>query len=552
MTTLSAQLNVDSIRQVFHKKITKTMKKNKVIGASVAVVSSNGILWIDNFGFENAETEKPVTENTLFGLGSVTKVFTGTSVMQMADQGKIDIDAPFSRYLSDFNMKDDNSGVTTRNILTHHSGLPSDIFKGMFSAKPEDYKVVVEYLNQEFMAGVPNQIWAYSNPGYTLLGHMIAEVSGIEYDQYVQKNILNPIGMNNTAFNALDRASLTYNSKGKYQKDVLLRDIPAGGLFSTTNDMSKFLIEYISKSDKLLKKSTYDKILTSQHPNTPLDFANQYALGWGMTQRPHTGEIYYHTGTTLYFNAAMAFAPKADFGVVILTNSDKGGYVYREVNAILESLAKASGLEKEEGKDLQDLGNKKRIEINPEILQQYVGNYVTPGAYINVYKKKQKLFMKLQGFKVELIPVAENTFLPKIILLKVIPIKLSDNRMHFENIGGYDLLTNSEEGSEKEMMAMRLLPQVITSEWKSRTGEYQIKGLLDGEIKFFDNFHLVEKDGLLVFSFEQVSNGQKIEMALEIINNHRAKVAGLGRYAGQSITYENEILKAFGIELKKQ
>lgn len=550
--TLSAQVHVDSVRQVYKEKITNIMKKSKVVGASVAVVSSEGILWMDHFGFENAEEEKRVTENTLFGLGSVTKIFTGTAVMQLADQGKVDINAPFENYLTPFNMKGDATGITTKNILTHHSGLPSDIFKGMFSNQPEDYKVVVDYMNQEYLAGIPNQIRAYSNPGYTLLGHMITEVSGMEYDQYVQENVLKPLGMNSSAFNALDNASLTYDGKGEYQKDVLLRDLPAGGLFSSTNDMSKFLMAYMNKSEKLLKASTYDEILKSQNPNTPLDFSDQFALGWSMTKRPHASEIFSHTGTTLHFNAAMAFSPKADIGVIILTNSDKGGSIYREVMNIIESLAKADGLEKEETKDLNDLGNKKRIEIKPNELSQYVGNYVTPGAYITVYQKKKKLFMRLQGLKAELIPVAENTFLPKIILLKIIPIKLRDNRMHFENVGGYDLMTNTEEGSEKEMMAMKLAPQNITSAWKSRTGEYNIKELLEGEIKFFDNFKLTEKEDLLVFSFEQTSNGQKIEMALEVINEDRAKVAGLGRYAGQSVTYENGVLKAFGIEIEKK
>lgn len=551
--TLSAQvINIDSIRQVFHEKISKTMKKNKIIGASVAVVSSEGILWIDNFGYENAETEKPVTEETLFGLGSVTKIFTGTSIMQLADQGKVDINAPFENYLPSFNMKGDDSGVTTKNIMTHHSGLPSDIFKGMFSNNPENYKVVVDYMNKEYLAGRPNEIRAYSNPGYTLLGHMIAEVSDMEYDQYVTQNILEPLGMYSSAFNAIDDASLTYDNKGEYQKDVLLRDLPAGGLFSSTNDMTKFLVAYMDKSEKLLKKSTYDQVLQSQHPNTPLDFSTDYALGWSMYKRPYASQIFGHTGTTLYFNAAMTFSPKADVGVIILTNSDKGGRIFNEANNIIESIAKAKWLEKEEQKDLSDLGNKKRIEVDPSELAQYEGNYVTPGAYINVYQKKKKLFMKLQGLKVELIPVAENTFVPKIILLKVLPIRLNSNRMHFENVGGYDLLTNSEEGSEKEMMAMKLAPQEITGSWKARNGEYDIKELLEGEIKFFDNFKLMEKDDLLVFSFEQVSNGQKIEMALEIISDTRAKVAGLGRYAGQSVTYENGMLRAFGIELEKK
>ena len=545
--SLHAQVNLDSIRQVFNERITKSMKKNNVIGASVAVVSSEGLLWIDNFGFENLATEKEVTENTVFGIGSVTKVFTGTSVMQLVDQDKVDLDAPFRNYLPNFNLKGDHAGITTRNIMTHHSGLPSDIFKGMFSNKPENYKVVVDYMNQEYLAGVPNQIRAYSNSGYTLLGHMIAEVSGMEYDQYVMKHILKPLEMNSSAFNALNEASLTYDGKGKYQKDALLRDLPAGGLFSSANDMSKFLVAYMSKSEKLLKAETYNRVQKPQHPNTPLDFSDQFALGWSMAHRPYAGEIFYHTGTTLHFNAAMAFSPSADLGVIILTNSDNGGSIYREVHNIIESLSKASGLGKTEGRNITDLGNDKRLEVSPNELEQYAGVYVTPGANIQVYQKRKKLFMKMKGLRAELIPVGEDTFLPKIILLKVIPMMQKDNRMHFEKIDGYSLLTNSEVGSQKEIMAMKLTPQVIPNAWKARTGEYKVKQLLEGEIEFFTNYKLLEKDGLLIFSFEQKNNGQKIEMTLQTINDTLAKVAGLGRYAGQTVIYENGMLKAFGL-----
>jgi len=195
----------------------------------MAVVSSDGVLWIDNFGFSDAQTKQPVTEETLFGLGSVTKVFTATAVMQLAEQGLIELDNSLSEYLPDFQMKDNSEGVTPRNLLTHHSGLPSDIFKGMFSRQPENYKSVVDYMNEEYMAGIPNQIRAYSNPGYTLLGHMIAEVSGREYPEYIRQNILEPLEMESTRFNALEEASKTYDKKGRPQLDVNLRDIPAGG-----------------------------------------------------------------------------------------------------------------------------------------------------------------------------------------------------------------------------------------------------------------------------------------------------------------------------------
>ncbi|WP_420315740.1 serine hydrolase domain-containing protein [Ekhidna sp.] len=547
---LKAQSDLETIRSEFKERITKTMKKSKVVGASVAVVSSEGILWIDNFGFEDVENEKPVTDETIFGIGSVTKVLTSAAVMQLAERDKLDIDNPLSQYLPSFQMQDNSDGVTPRNVMTHHSGLPSDIFKGMFSEQPEDYKCLVNYINDEYMAGTPNQIRAYSNPGYTLLGHMIAEVSGMEYPKYVVTNILQPLGMVNTEFNALEKASMTYDGKGKSQSDVILRDTPAGGLFTSSKDLYKFLQAFLSESKDLLKPDTYQQILEQQHKDTPLDFGDRYALAWSMTSRPHAGDIYYHTGTTLYFNAAMAFSPKADVGVIILTNSARGRSVYREVHSIIDKVAESKGLPKIENDPEEAMGSKDRIKVAPESLDQYTGIYAAPGAYIDVYRKNKKLFMKLQGLRLELIPVENNQFIPKVILLHLIPIRLGDQRVMFEEVNGYPLMTSLEEGSPKELIAARFDRQPIPESWKSRTGDYEIINPLPGEIPFFKDFNISEKDDLLVFSFK-TTDGQSIEMVMDLINDDRAKVAGLGRYGGQSITCKDGIIKAFGNELMK-
>lgn len=548
---LSAQSDFEAIRTEFKERITKTMKKSKVMGASVAVVSSKGILWIDNFGYEDAESETLVTDETIFGIGSVTKVLTSAAVMQLVEEGKLDIDRPLSQYLPSFEMNDNSDGVTPRNVMTHHSGLPSDIFKGMFSEQPEDYKCLVNYINEEYMAGTPNQIRAYSNPGYTLLGHMITEVSGMEYPEYIHTNILQPLGMMDTEFNALQKASKTYDGKGKRKPDVTLRDTPAGGLFTSSKDLSKFLKAFLSQSPQLMQSGTYQQILEQQHKNTPLDFSDRYALGWSMVSRPHAGDIYYHTGTTLYFNVAMAFSPKADVGVIILTNSANGRSVYREVNNIIEKVAESKRLPKGEKEPEEELGSKKRVKIAPETLEQYTGIYAAPGAYINVYRKNKKLFMKLQGLRLELIPVENNQYIPKVILLHLIPIRLGDQRIMFEEVGGYSVMTSLEEGSPKELIATQFEKQPIPEVWKSRTGDYEIITPLPGEIPFFEDFRITEKDGLLVFSFQTVADGQNIEMVMDFIDENRAKVAGLGRYGGQSIMFKDGIIKAFGNELQK-
>lgn len=549
---LWAQARLDSIREVFSERIQKTMKKQKIVGASISVVSRDSILWQYNFGYSDKAAELSVASNTLFGLGSVTKVFTATCVMQLKDAEKVFLDNSLSNYLPEFKIKGPSANlVTPRNLMTHHSGLPSDIFKGMFTRKPEDYKVMVDYLKDEYMAGTPNQIRAYSNPGYTLLGHMIYNVSNMGYGEYVQRHILNPLNMNHSGLNKLSSASKTYDSKGEFVADVLLRDTPAGGLFSTADDMSKFISAYLNQSPAIMKASSFEEVMNSQHDNSPLDFENDYGLGWSISQLPHAGKLLTHTGTTLYFNAALKIAPEADLGVIILTNSEKGGWLFREAENIIEAVAAELDMPKQSIDFDDDLGSTEVIDLKKNELEPFTGIYTAPGAHIKTYLKGKKLNMKLQGLRVVMLPVSSNVFLPKIMLFGFIPIKMKKARFIFENIDGEEVLTLKEKGSPKELTATKLSSQPVNDVWRDRLGTYEIVNALEGELNFFKDFQLKEENGILILSFEQVNNGQKLSMALEIINDERARIGGLGRYAGQSLQIKQDHIKIFGFDLKK-
>ena len=120
--------------------IAKSMKKNKVIGLSIALVDDQEIIFARGFGYADQENEVPATKNTVYRTGSVSKLFTATAVMQIAQSGKVDIDAPLDTYVPGFSIQTRFSGageITPRNIMTHHSGLPSDYISGMFTQEPE-------------------------------------------------------------------------------------------------------------------------------------------------------------------------------------------------------------------------------------------------------------------------------------------------------------------------------------------------------------------------------------------------------------------------------
>jgi hypothetical protein len=222
------------------------------------------------------------------------------------------------------------------------------------------------------------------------------------------------------------------------------------------------------------------------------------------------------------------------------------------MNAILDAFAKELGNKKRATEFPEDMGSKKKVAINLAVQQETKGYYVTPGAFIKVYPKGKKLMMKIQGLKAELIPVAEkNAFIPKLFLFGFVPIRLNKQRLYFEEVDGVKVLSEQESKSPKQLMAVKYQEKKISDVWKDRIGNYEVINKLEKEIDFFEKYNLTIKDDLLIISFKEVNKSQKIEMVLNQINDQRSVIAGLGRYAGQSVKLQNETMTVFGLTLKK-
>jgi CubicO group peptidase (beta-lactamase class C family) len=145
------------------------------------------VVWSAGFGYADAATRKPAIPQTLYPVGSISKLFTATAVMQLAEQGAVDLDAPLSRYLPQFSIRSRFAGsppITVRSVLTHHSGLPGDLTQGMWSGG--SFTTVAERLWEEHTAYPPHLVFNYSNLGYTLLGHMIEAVTGEDFNAWCE------------------------------------------------------------------------------------------------------------------------------------------------------------------------------------------------------------------------------------------------------------------------------------------------------------------------------------------------------------------------------
>jgi len=171
------------------------MKKRDVTGLSIALVDDQRVVWAEGFGYADKAGKIPASPETVYRAGSISKLFTATAAMQLAEQGRLDIDRPLGDYLPGFSIRTrfvDEAPVTPRSIMTHHSGLPSDYLKGMWTRNPESFTRLADRVRDEYAANPPGTVFSYSNLGVTLLGDAIGKVAGRDFVSHVRDEIFLP------------------------------------------------------------------------------------------------------------------------------------------------------------------------------------------------------------------------------------------------------------------------------------------------------------------------------------------------------------------------
>ena len=179
------------------------MDVNNIPGATVVVVKDGELFFTKGYGYVDLEERIPVDPNkTIFRLGSVSKLFTWTAVMQLAEQGKLDLNTDINTYLTEFNIPDTYpEPITLVHLMTHTSGFEERI-TGLTAHGPEDIEPMGEYLATNMPARVrpPGEFSSYSNYGAGLAGYIVEEVSGMPFEEYVQENIYEPLDMQHSTF----------------------------------------------------------------------------------------------------------------------------------------------------------------------------------------------------------------------------------------------------------------------------------------------------------------------------------------------------------------
>jgi CubicO group peptidase (beta-lactamase class C family) len=307
------------------------LQSRDMAGAVVAVVKDGQVLLAKGYGEADFAAKKPVVaDQTLFRPGSISKVFTATAVMQLVEQGKLDLDRDVNEYLDFAIPKTFPEPVTLRRLLTHTAGF-EDVVKNLFVASANEMRPLREYLIGTMPARIfrPGIVPSYSNYGLALAGYIVERSSGEPFEKYIATHILEPLRMEHSTFaQPLPPLLETTMSKGYVaatqgaKNFEFVQAAPAGALSTTGADMTRFMLALLAEGTldgaTILKPETVRAMETRQLDLPPA----VRSLGLILMEYSSNGQrVVGHAGDTFYFHSDMIMIPEARVGLFISYNS---------------------------------------------------------------------------------------------------------------------------------------------------------------------------------------------------------------------------------------
>ena len=479
--------NVARMEEVIH-----TFTADRRFMGTVLVAHGNDVLLDKGYGSADLEWNIPNSPKTKFRLGSITKQFTAASILLLEERGKLSVNDPVKKHMTDAPAAWDK--ITIFNLLTHTSGIPN------FTSFPEYPKMepfahtpaeLVALFRDKPLDFQPGEKWSYSNSGYVLLGYLIEKISGESYAKFVQENIFTPLGMTDSGYDSNsaiipNRASgYTRTETGFENAGYINMTIPlsAGSLYSTTEDLLKW--EQGLFGGKLLSAESLKKMTTP--------FKNDYAFGLAVHTTNGEEEIQ-HNGGIEGFNTSLAYYPNDKLTVAVLGNVN--GSAPDEIAHNLHNIA--------EGRSVVLPSERKVAKVDPKTYDGYVGSYqIGPEFVLKVMRDGDRLVTQGTGQgQIEMFPSDERNFFAKVVDAQITFVTDANGRATelILHQGGRDLHAPRVEGAAaepKERKAVAVDPKIFDR----YIGKYELAPEFAITITR-DGDHL----------FEQATNQEKFEI----------------------------------------
>jgi CubicO group peptidase (beta-lactamase class C family) len=381
--------------------VAAALKETKTPGAAVAVVSGERVVYAKGFGVADSETGQLVTPDTLFRVGSTTKILTALTLLSLAEEGKINLDRPVGEYAK--GLSPALARLTAAQLLSHTAGM-IDVDPDYGPHDESALGSTVRTWGDDFVFTEPGRVFSYSNEGYDLLGYLIEEAGGKPYARQVRERLLVPLGMTRSCFRP--DVAMTYPFSQGHElteggKVKVLRPFPDnavgwpnGFLFSSARDLARLAVALLN-GGRLEGKQVIPPALLAQmfEPRADIPVAGRAAgsvrYGYGMQFGEARGvRLSMHDGAMAGFTCIFRMAPERRFAVVALGNLSEKSLdgVWRAAFELMAPDARPS--------TPNASAAAKHLEMTAEELKRYAGRYVNnPKLACELFVKGGRLFI---------------------------------------------------------------------------------------------------------------------------------------------------------------
>ncbi|UHA76291.1 beta-lactamase family protein [Paenibacillus sp. 481] len=338
--------------------LTKTYGTNSV---QYALIDHRNIVVSGQSGKNDEKGQKPLTKDTMYGIGSTSKMFTTVAIMQLVDQEKIDLDTPVVQYIPEFTMKDERyKQITPRMLLNHSSGLNGSSLTNAALFEDNDtyaYDTLLKQLAGQTLKADPGAYSVYCNDGFTLAQILIERVSGMDFTSYIHRHITKPLGMANTktpldSLNTAKMAGLYSPTYTGQLPNETFNLIGTGGMYSTAENLARFSQIFTGEakgvlSSKSVAAMAQDEYKTPLWPDDADNSSFEYGLGWDSVKlypfSAYGMKALTKSGTTALYHSSLVVLPEQDMAVAVVSSGGSSTLNQLLANEILLQALKEKG-----------------------------------------------------------------------------------------------------------------------------------------------------------------------------------------------------------------
>lgn len=556
----------EDLKDKLRPQIKKMMKKNKITGLSLALVDGDETVWVEGFGYADLAKRISVDEETVFPIASITKTFTGIAIMQLVEQGLVDLDSPLTGYIPEFSIKsrfENARAITIRDLLTHHAGLPCDLLypalEPVSSAALDRYSTfeerMLDFLAGEHLIAPPGTMHSYSNLGYDLLAVVVERVSNEKITTYMEKNIFSPLGMEASFKHIFLRNDLGNkvahpHNQGRPAEQIILHGIGCGAANGDARAMASYIKMLLAKGsyrgEQILTEESLKEMLTVQNGDVTVDRGQEMGLSFFMDnpEFDYAGGFYGHDGGLPNYASKLMVLPEQGLGLFIATNSPV--YTFGLYDTAYEILTEA--VKVKSGLKPPVEVKSKPLHMTAEEAKSFEGFFVSNRfGPVELQASGRRLLLNWleYGLKLEFkkldngwLRAASPIAYHRRGLMKIVTV--DDRRYIYMRAPGMGHFMGVEQ--EK----VELEPY-----WLERTGDYRV---VEGEaaVPGYNNqlFHLNMQDGILTLNIPM-----QLTRMLIPLNEQECVTAGTGWASGESVYFEEKngktIIKWAGYTLEQ-